>query len=75
MRMQPDADVIAAMRADPLIREMIKSLYHDPTPEWATFVDPQYEFACSGHWFAYVIDEAAMETVIRIVLIETPSFI
>ena len=75
MRIQPNAEVIALMRVDQLAREMINSLYRNPSPEWATFVDPHYEFACSGQWFAYVIDEAEMETIIRIVAIESPSFI
>ena len=75
MRIQLDRDVIAHMRVDKLARDMIASLRDNPTPEWAAFVDPHYEFASSGQWFAYVIDVGGMETVIRIVTIESPSFI
>lgn len=75
MRLQISQRLQQAMR-NPVnidLRNMIKSLFDDPRPGWATRVEgraERYEFAVSGMFVQYEIDESGGETIVIATLYE-----
>jgi hypothetical protein len=75
MRLQVSRALQHAMRnpANAELRQMVRALFTDPRPGWATPVtgwQERYEFEVLGQFVQYEIDESGGEMVIRATLLE-----